>query len=321
MAIPSSLQPDIKPELAEIFTEIKVPSEAHSPDTLDSDIKSSRSASPITSMAIPSSLQPDFQPERAAWLTHFNLPNKAHSPNVCNHTKSLQYSYPACQTLDSDIESMDLDTKPFIQRTTTMTPVYTTLPFRHQTFPLTPEATPQKPTRATSSSGYAAQTTPSVRGLRPTRGVHPSAGATSSYDRKMGDYRVSQAKAKINAYLLHQPHIHKKPSFKSDLDAAASDNDSTIAHHGCRSPAAPACTRKKKRHPDRISKPKAAVNGHRLLVSSFELIRLHEAIMAQMDWTSVGRHVAVNRAGRVYKRAVERVFDAWMEDIEALEQI
>ena len=39
--------------------------------------------------------------------------------------------------------------------------------------------------------------------------------------------------------------------------------------------------------------------------------------MKQVDWARVAERVACNRAGRVYKRAVQRVLEDWQEALDA----
>ncbi|KAL9576910.1 MAG: hypothetical protein Q9203_007637 [Teloschistes exilis] len=219
------------------------------------------------------------------------------------------------ETLDSDIESMDLDAE--FQRKAMMTPVEFTLPFLPiNAFPPTPEATPQRPT--TSSSDSALSKKASIRG------IHTSTGANATFARKLKEYKAT--KASLTASLLSKPSIRHKT-----CDESASDNDSTIVHHGCLTSSSnhPLIIRPRKDNHHRVSKPKTAMmttnnkknsdKNNRLLISSFELIRVHEAMMQQMDWKLVTQHVACNRPARVYERAVERVFDAWMEEIDKLE--
>ncbi|KAL9576035.1 MAG: hypothetical protein Q9212_007445 [Teloschistes hypoglaucus] len=215
---------------------------------------------------------------------------------------------------------MDFDAELHIQRNAMMTPVKFTLPFRPHAFPPTPEATPQKANQGTSTPDSAISKTASIRGTRPTRGVQPCILGASSYARKLKEYKAT--KASLRASLLSKPSIRHNNA----CDASASDNDSTIVHHGCLA-SKPTIIRPRNSNNYRVSKPKAEMmtnktnnnSKNRLLVSSFELIRVHEAMMEQMDWKLVTQHVACNRSPSVYKRAVERVFDAWMEEIDEME--
>ncbi|KAL8684836.1 MAG: hypothetical protein Q9218_008114 [Villophora microphyllina] len=212
----------------------------------------------------------------------------------------------------SEIEFMDLDIElDFLrnQPTDMMTPIKAGLPFRNLIFPPTPEATPEKISETSSCSDSPALGKKPSRGLRPTRGVHPRRGAMSSYGRKIQEYKAT--KANVNSSLLSKHNVATAES------ASPSENDSTMAHHGSLD------SRPLRSSNYRIgkSKCKAPMVDNKLLITSFELIRVHESLMKQMDWKVVAKNVAANRPASVYKRAVDRVFDAWMEELDELEDL
>ncbi|KAI4197579.1 MAG: hypothetical protein LQ350_005812 [Teloschistes chrysophthalmus] len=230
------------------------------------------------------------------------------------------------ETLDSDLESMDFDAEFHTERNAMMTPAKFTPPFRPHAFPPTPEATPQEVNQGASLSDSALSKTAPIRGIRPTRGVQPSIAGLSSYARKLNEYKATKPSPMASLIAKQKQMIRHH---NNACDESASDNDSTIVHHGCLASKKPPIIRPRNHNNNnyRVSKPKAAMmtnknkdnNKNRLLVSRFELIRVHEAMMEQMDWKLVTQHVACNRSASVYQRAVERVFDAWMEEIDQLE--
>ncbi|KAI4128876.1 MAG: hypothetical protein LQ338_002505 [Usnochroma carphineum] len=60
--------------------------------------------------------------------------------------------------------------------------------------------------------------------------------------------------------------------------------------------------------------------GKRIRISSFEIRRVKESIMEQMDWDQVAYDVACNRRAGVYKRAVKEVLDGWLEEVIVREE-
>ncbi|KAL8731819.1 MAG: hypothetical protein Q9181_004166 [Wetmoreana brouardii] len=205
------------------------------------------------------------------------------------------------ETIDNDDELPDLDDelkRIWAQRDATATQAKADDVITHPVFPPTPAATPQKDRPTTSFSEPVAPVTTPIRGLRPTRGVHPRPLATPSHSHKRiqpsdtGDPFTASAKSsrrssnpKRKLAPLERVLFQRSSPFKSQTK--------------------PIFKRNRK--------------NAKLNLSTFELIRVHESIMQQVNWKTVVSHVAVNRPARVYERAMERVFDDWMEEVDAEE--
>ncbi|KAL8700811.1 MAG: hypothetical protein Q9201_005245 [Fulgogasparrea decipioides] len=201
------------------------------------------------------------------------------------------------QTIASDDELPDLDElrRMWAQRDATTHTKADNL-VAHPVLPPTPAATPQKDRPTTSSCELVALATTPIRGLRPTRGVHPRPLATP-------------------------PHSHKRIQPSDTEDPFTASSKSSRRSSNSMRKLAPLervlFQRSSKYQPKRIFKPNR--KNEKFNLSTFELIRVHESIMKQVDWKTVTRDVAVNRPAYVYKRAMERAFDDWMEELDAEE--
>ncbi|KAL8871103.1 MAG: hypothetical protein Q9174_002999 [Haloplaca sp. 1 TL-2023] len=139
-------------------------------------------------------------------------------------------------------------------------------------------------------------------------------------------FRVSLAKA-----LAKSNHVTSSES-KLITDAIKPDISSSYAHHNSSasssaatsSPGLAAMKKLKglrrtlawiRLKRSRLPPPKL------LVVSTLEMVRIHESMWEQMDWEKVNRHVAGNRGAKFYERFVSRMIDDWMEALEIVEQM